>query len=203
MCADLLQVSGPPTRWCLPARPRLPCLPTSLACLALSFSRLSPLNALPVLRFPSPDSPRSLPCLSCAFLLSTLPAHCLACLALSFSRLSPLTASPPTASSGQPRHRCLAAVPCRSCRLCPSPPSQLQAVSLAAIAAAGCVPRRHRSRDRRRMTAARPRSVRLVATPGTAPSVAEDCPTLSLLSPSCSFASFDTLPSLALHPLAR
>ena len=53
--------------------------------------------------------------LSCAFLLSTLPAQCLACLALSFSRLSPLTASPLTASPGQPRHRCLAAVPCHSC----------------------------------------------------------------------------------------
>ena len=82
ICCRYVARPCPPAGATLPARPRLPCLPTSLACLALSFSRLSPLTT------------------------------------------SALTASPPTVSSGQPRHRCLAAVPCRSCRLCPSPPSQ-------------------------------------------------------------------------------
>ena len=93
----------PPAGATLPARPRLPCLPTSLACLAISFSRLSPLTALPVLRFPSLDSPRSLP-------PRPLP-H------LGSRDTDALPPSHAAAAGCVPRRH-------RSCRLCPSPPSQ-------------------------------------------------------------------------------
>ena len=99
-------------KWPAPARPLVPHCPPGPVC------RASLLHS-PVLRFPSLDSPRSLPCLSCAFLLSTLPAHCLPARCLIWAAATQM--------------------PCRR------PMPQLQAVSLAAIAAAGCVPRRHRS----------------------------------------------------------
>ena len=97
-------------KWPAPAHPLVPHCPPGPVC------RASLLHS-PVLRFPSLDSPRSLP-----------------------PRSLPHLGSRDTDAL---------------------PPSH--------AAAAGCVPRRHRSRDRRRMTAARPRSVRLVATPGDSP----------------------------------